>query len=161
MIVFIVFLAIMAIAATAAIYSNIHFILRCILVMSLIMSSVYAFSVIMYSEGRPIEITEITGRHVVVAQYVDLYTEQIYILSQSESGHPKYYVTPYSKGLHEAINKGLALGSPFILEKEGGKPTEGMAGQEDGDGAGSISLRSDAYEVYQMPPPLLPPKSAQ
>ena len=169
MIVFLIALIIVTLCAIAVIYSNINILLRSVLVVAIILSSLYCFVVIQSYKGSPIHIKGLPAEVVVYGQAVDFETSDIYILyTLVDLKMPPIYVSlDYDFELHEALANGLEGfgGEPFVLKNHGEK--DGRGGEDsgnpgenaDGEGDQNLSLESSPYMVYELPPAILPKKN--
>lgn len=92
-------------------------------------------------------------------------------------GEPRSFKLPYSRALHEAVDKAMSLvrqGKPVVLDRSG-KPHGQGDGDEDGDGEGSgtgnghghgrrgygYGQDREDFQVYELPPPHPPTKAPE
>jgi len=158
--------------------SNKHIILRSLGIVFLICSTVYIASVVNSERGKPIFYKDVPAKIVVHGNRVFQKAKRIEIMCSLEKDSKTIFMeVPYNKELEKALKKGsqsAPKGKPFVLTnnkgKGSGKSKDGKdgkgKGKQKGDGKGgkgkgegSLSLESNPYATYNLPPALLPPKN--
>lgn len=169
MIIFAIALIIATLCAITVIYSNTNILIRSILVILLISSSLYGFIIVNSYKGKPVRLEVLPHQTIIYGQAIDFETSTIYLLYTliDNKMPPQYVRLDYELTLHQALVEGLEgmEGRPFLLENSGQKSGDGKNGGEsngkEGGGDPSMSLESTPYRIYQLPSPILPKKDDQ
>jgi len=163
---FILNLIISIISCAAIIFRFKDIVLRTGLVISVVCASLISFGVISLYAGKPI-VKSIPNDIIVYGHAINLEEKRIYVMyKKTGDGWPPTLIdAKYSKELKEALKGGVkqGKGKPFRLKKsEGGADGDGEGQKGEGEGKGkdkgSLSNRSETWDIMPLPPLKLPPK---
>lgn len=142
-------------------------ILRGVMIVALVVSSLYVFHLLEKYRGTP-KVSSLPPDVVVFGAAVDEDSGRIYLFCSHDGGIPPSSLqVPYSKEVHEALEAGKAAfgGKPFRMQSEGAKGGDGegggpagVEGNERAEGGGSLSQESSPTVKISIPESKLPSK---